>query len=225
MFAKAAGGPSRSPACVGRKEIAMLRYYIYISETKVNMLYPQIPPAFLATAEAEFRVNLGVVSTSLKSRSPEQAKELAGRVGILAAYLRKHEKVGTPGEPQTWFEAEADLRWGVIREYASDIAFFGGRVGACMLALIGSSESVVGAAQTSEAQHAPYYYTLKFMNGIVEGQADLGRAKMPYYSWPQAVEIANAALVGSMTRLEFLARLVHQEGDLVVGTPIYVALT
>jgi hypothetical protein len=208
-----------------KEKFSMLKYYIYISETKVNMLYPQIPAAFLSAAESEVKVSLGVVSTSLKSRGPEQAKELAGRVGVVAGYLRKHEKVGTPAEPQTWFQAEADLRWGVVREYASDIAFFGGRVGSRMLALLGSSESIVGAAQTSEAQHAPYYYTLRFMNGIVEGQADLGRAKMPYYSWPQAVEIANAALVGSMTRLEFLARLVHQEGDLVVGTPIYVALT
>ena len=56
----------------------MLKYYIYISETKVNMLYPQIPAAFLSAAEAEVKVSLGVVSTSLKSRGPEQAKELAG---------------------------------------------------------------------------------------------------------------------------------------------------
>jgi len=201
----------------------MLKYYVYISETKVSMLYPQIPSAFLSTAEAELKVNLGVVSTGLKSRSPEQTKELAGRVGVLAAYLRKHEKIGTLDEPQTWFQAVADLHWGVVTEYASDIAFFGGRVGDRTLALLGSSESIVGAAQTSESQHASYYYTLKFFNGVVKGQARLTNDKPPYHSWHGAVEIALGALPESTSRLDFLARLIHQDGDLLVGTPLYVA--
>jgi len=201
----------------------MLKYYVYISEAKVSMLYPQIPPAFLSAAEAELKVNLGVVSGGLKSQSPEHSKELASQVGTLAAYLRKHEKIGTLDEPQAWFQATADLHWGVVTEYVSNIAFFGGRVGDRTLALLGSSESIVGAAQTSEAQHASYYYTLRFFKGIVKGQERPTRDKPPYYSWQGAVEIALRALPESTNRLDFLARLIHQDGDLLVGTPLYVA--
>jgi Family of unknown function (DUF7019) len=35
------------------------------NEFETDMLYPQIPPDFLAAAEAEVKVNLGVISTGL----------------------------------------------------------------------------------------------------------------------------------------------------------------
>jgi hypothetical protein len=203
---------------------AMLKYYIYISKTKVDMLYPQIPPDFLAAAEAEVKVHLGVISTGLKSRSPEPPKELAGRTGVLADYIRNHEDVGTPDAPQTWFQAVAQLRWGVVREYASDIALFGGRVGARTVALLGSSESILGAAETSEAQHAPFYYTLRFFNGVLEGHAELARERPPNFSWRDAVDIGLRTLPKTEHQIEFLARVIHAEGDLLVGTPLYVAL-
>jgi len=59
----------------------MLKYYVYISATKVGMLYPQIPADFLRGAEAELKINLGVISTSVKSRGPEEAKELSASSG------------------------------------------------------------------------------------------------------------------------------------------------
>lgn len=202
----------------------MLRYYIYISKTKVDMLYPQIPADFLAAAEAEVRINLGVISTGLKSRSPEAPKELAGRAGVLAEYIRKHEEVGTPDAPKTWFQSAARLKWGVVREYASDIALFGGRIGNRTVALLGSSESILGAAETAETQHAPFYYTLGFFNGVLDGYAELAGSEPPYFSWRDAVDIGLRALPNTEHQIDFLARVVHAEGDLLVGTPLYVAL-
>lgn len=188
------------------------------------MLYPQIPPDFLAAAEAELKVNLGVISTGLKSRSPDPPKELAGRTGVLAEYIRKYEKVGSPDAPETWFQSEARLRWGVVREYASDIALFGGRIGNRTVALLGSSESILGAAETGESQHALFYYTLRFFNGVLDGHAQLTGEQPPYFSWRDAVDIGLRALPGTEHQVNFLARVVYAERELLVGTPLYVAL-
>ena len=167
---------------------------------------------------------VGVMSAGLKSRSPEAPKELAGRTGVLAAYIRKREQVGTPDSPQTWFQCAARLKWGIVREYASDIALFGGRIGNRTVALLGSSESILGAAESAESQHAPFYYTLRFFNGVLEGHAELAGTQPPYFSWNDAVDIGLRALPDTEHQIEFLARVVHTEGDLLVGTPLYVAL-
>jgi len=202
-----------------------MKYYVYISKTKVDMLYPQIPPDFLASAEADLRVNLGVLSAGLKSRSPETSQELAGRVGVLSAYLRDHESVGTPDAPQYWFQAVAPLRWGVVREYAADIVFFGGQIGSRTVVLLGSSESIVGAAQTADAQHAPFHYTLSFLNAVLEGRTELtDKQASRLLSWPHAVDTCFRTVPKSEQRIDFLARMLHAEGDLLVGTPLYAAL-
>lgn len=202
----------------------MLKYYIYISATKVNMLYPQIPPEFLATAEAELKVNLGILSTGIKSRNPDPPSELAGRVGVVAKYIREHDKVGTPESPNTWFHASARFRWGVLRDYAADIALFGGRIGERLVVLLGSSDSLVGAAQSVEAQHALNYYTLRFFNEVVRARTELVGRQPPAGSWKDVVEFGLTALPDTEHQVEFLARVLHEEGNLLVATPLYVSL-
>jgi hypothetical protein len=203
----------------------MLKFYIYVSKTKVDMLYPQIPAKFLSAADAELKVNLGVVSAGLKSKSPDRPTELTGRVASLVSYIRENETVGTVDDPCTWIQGTADLHWGIVEEYASDIALFGGSINSKVLALLGARESIVGAAQTSQAQHDPYYYTLKFFNSVVEGQTSL-LAQMPPYtaSWEEAVTIGLRALPKTTQRLDFMAKVLLSEENVLVATPLYVAL-
>lgn len=214
----------------------MLKYYVYISTTKVDMLYSQIPPAFLKGAEAELKINLGVISTSLKGRGPEEAKELPARVAAVGSYIRNQNEVGTVENPKQWIEGVTSMRWGCVREYASDIAFFGGTVGKKTIALLGSSESIVGAPKVSESNHAPFYYTMKFFNQMLLNrrfkEADVWSSphedtegKPPYYSYAKSVDIALEALAGSDANLEFLALVLHEENKLIVATPLYVALS
>ena len=213
-----------------------LKYYVYISGTKVEMLYSQIPPAFLKGAEAEFKINLGVISTSLKGRGPEEARELPARVAAVSSYLRDQSEVGTAENPKGWIEGVLSMRWGCVREYASDIAFFGGIVGTTTVALLGSSESIIGTPKTAEANHAPFYYTMKFFNQMLQNRRfkppdewnsphENGEAKPPYYSYPESVDIAFKALAGSDANLEFLAMVLHKQKHLLVATPLYVALS
>ncbi len=203
----------------------MLKYYLYVSATKVAMLYPQIPPSFFSAAEAELKISVGIASAAVKSRSEAPPTELAGRVASVAAFLRKHDAVGTASSERDWFEGTARFRWGVVRDYASDLALFVGQTTGRTVALIGSSESMIGAAQTKDAEHQSYYYALKFLNNVLRDKYKLDSEPPPYTkSWREAVAIGQRALPQEEQELEFFARLLYREGDLVIGTPLYVAL-
>ena len=129
------------------------------------------------------------------------------------------------------------MRWGVVEEYASDIAFFGGKINDTMVALLGAKDSIVGQPIVSESKHDPFYYTMKFFNQVLvkegfatshdySGSSSIGD-EPPYYSYEEAVDIAYQALASSWQKdqdLEFLALVMYQERALVVGTPLYVAL-
>jgi len=218
-------------------EPSMLKYYVYISATKVNMLYPQIPPAFLRGAEAELKINLGVISTSVKGRGPEEATELPARVAAVQSYLRKENAVGSIENPRQWTEGTMPMRWGRVSEEASDIAFFGGVAGKKRVALIGSSDSLIGTPQSAEANHGGLYYQLKFFNainpmleskGFKAGDSTLTapheESSVVQNNYASLVGIALDALPSSEQSLDFLALVLQNEPNLIVATPLYVAL-
>jgi hypothetical protein len=109
-----------------------------------------------------------------------------------------------------------------VSEYASSIAFFGGIVGETKLGLVGSNTSLVGAVEHANSNHAPYYYTLKFLNRAVV--ADGIEGSPPYYSFSEAIDIALKSLPPQTHSVEFFAKVLYTEPNLVVGTPLYVAI-
>jgi len=212
----------------------MLRYYVYVSKTKVDMLYSQIPPAFLKGAEAELKVNLGVASTSLKRRGSDAPTEPISRLSVVASYLKDHYEVGTIKCPKRWIEGTSLLRWGRLREPDSQLAVWGGEVEQKKLMLVGSSESLIGAPQTPQASHALGDYTSYFLRveadddrwgrlGISDAEERPGFV-FPEHFYAESVEVALSALPGSKTNLEFLAFVLHKTPNLLIASPIYVAL-
>jgi hypothetical protein len=201
----------------------MLKYYLYISQAKVDMLFPQIPASFLSGAEAEWKLNLGVTSVGLKSRSPEKPTELTGRVSSVAAYIRQHELVGTTQSPAAWFQGTEKFRWGVLRDYVADIVLFAGTSAGKTIALLGSKESIVGASQNAGTDHGIEYYTLRFLNGVVRGSEQI-EPRERSCAWSPRLSTARSALPEHEQELEYLARFIHAEDDLIIGTPLYVAL-
>src|SRR5258706_10233934 len=103
-----------------------MKYYIYISKTKIEMLYPQIPPSVLKGKEAEVKIDLGIVSTSFKGGKTEADGELVTKLAAVTQYIQSHEEVGSVEEPSQYIAGVLPLRYGLVKEYASDIAFFGG---------------------------------------------------------------------------------------------------
>lgn len=200
------------------------RYYIYLSETKVEMLYPQIPRHLLGSLEAEVKANVGILQATVRGGKQTENQDLYTHTAIVVNYLRKHDQVGTVNQPERYIEDVAAVKYGIVREYASDIAFFGGRVGPTRVGLIGSSDSMVGITKASASRHHLFYYTLVFLNSIAEEAAADPVERPPYYSYSEAFKIASKSTASLETTVKFFARLLHEERGLIIATPIYVAL-
>jgi hypothetical protein len=177
------------------------KYHVYISQTKVEMLYPQIPSAPASASQ----------------------DSLPQRLNAICDFVRQNEDVGTALEPGKYIFDTCALRYGIVWEYASDIAFLGGTIGSTTVGLIGSSTSLIGEAHRTQTHHSPYYYTLKFLNRLMatERRPD---ASPPYYTFAEATAIALHSLPPHHSTLEFLAKTLHKEENLVIATPIYVAM-
>ncbi|OEU90155.1 hypothetical protein DB35_02230 [Streptomyces abyssalis] len=209
----------------GKRRIP-LKYYLYISQSKLDNLLPQIPQSFIKAFETEFKVSAGVLGATVRGKPGGDPSEVSARVGVLDAYLRKSEPPGSVAQPGRYIAGAESFRYGIVHEYASQLAFFGGPVDGVRCALIGSPDSLVGAAPKAGANHAPYYYTLKFLNALASApEWQQATGEPDYYSYPEAVDIALQALSSTPpTRLEFLAKTLHVEPGVVVATPIYVAM-
>lgn len=198
-----------------------LKYHIYISQTKVEMLYLQIPPAFFESVEAEPSLNLGISSAGVNGGS--SASSLPAKLAAVCHFIKRHQEVGTYEEPKMYISGTLPLKFGVVSEYASDIAFFGNTVGTQTVSLIGASESFVGQAKRTESSHAMFYYTLKFLNQISQADSP-GEKRSTFFSFREATDIALRCVPPDARQLEFMAKVLHTEPGLVVATPLYVAL-
>jgi TIR domain len=113
------------------------RFYLYISDAKVDMLFGQIPPALLKRLAAELTVDLGETRFS--------------RVALVSRFLSNQNLVGGVRDPAQYFAAEAaPMRWGVVGRNetrgAPGIVFFAGDVESTRVFLTGSPHHVVGVA-------------------------------------------------------------------------------
>jgi hypothetical protein len=79
-----------------------MKYFIYISDTKVDMLFPQIPDSEKKIISKEFKVDakLFVASRKTETRSFDDS---ISRLQAVIDYIDKHETVGTIAHPGDYF--------------------------------------------------------------------------------------------------------------------------
>ena len=214
-----------------------MKYYLYLSKSKVEMLASQIPDSAFRGISAEFKANLGVLSTTVKTADASLPDDVYAKSEAVAKYLSKRGDVGTLTEPKAYIAGTLPMRWGTLWDYASDLLFFSGESNGRLLALIGASASAIGEPPRIESRHSIEYYTLKFLNTILGPKVVLDATasdKLPsqyprdYSHYMQAVGSATSQLPPEGQAVEFLARVLFIDQDatpaLVVATPLFVAL-
>jgi hypothetical protein len=73
------------------------------------MLFDQIPQRFLEYISAELKVNLGVVSASVKTPPSKLNRYTALR--MVEHYLRNNSLIGTVESPREYFQGTIDARF------------------------------------------------------------------------------------------------------------------
>ena len=221
-----------------------MRYYVYLSETKIDMLFGQIPRAARDDLSAEFKINLGVVSSSVRGgeRSTQQRRVLA-----IDKYLRSQRMVGTVDEPAEYFEGSLSMRWGPLDK--GPAVLFTGSTDRTVLALGGSLRHVLGGSPGEGGlgfvSGTPFLIAAlgEDVPGLVLSEVDQSNMEAQLASGRSAtdsalmlVDFAHEWMRSPEQRLTFLAkRLLWSGGDpalprsdkggrhLLLGSPVYVA--
>ena len=219
-----------------------LRFYLYISDGKVDQLLPQVARSFGDRRRTEFRGGF----KGLGARYEREDAAGTDRVLRLQEALNKLEQnadVGPVEEPRAYVHGRMAMRWDVLTAGDdSSLVFFGGRDVGTVVGLGGSVRHVVGARPDAQGHGQLSPSVLPGMlrglrtdaHGIDafedgEGETDADAAEFALWAVLRAVD----ALRGPVQNVEFVAkRLLHgpvrQSEDavpVVLGSPLYVALT
>lgn len=217
-----------------------MRYYLYVSAAKVDMLYGQIPPKLLRRLAVEAKVDLKVVSVAVQS--PRADTSTYDRLDIVEAYLDREFDVSWMSEPTAWFRGDLGLR---IAGYgdADGPTLMTGRDGDTVVALIGSAHHLIGY-QAAPDMHRVGFSGLPSISRLLqnippEWEDQFGvrwrGGRMPNRESVEheVLRVAESLTVPPMY-CEFLARrlmrstVTREDGKeltILIGTPLYVAMS
>ena len=231
-----------------------LRYYLYISDSKLEMLFEQINPGVLKRISAEVKVDLKLASLTLRgAENPGPTR--AAKLQIVERYIDSHHNVGTTREPGgEYFRGQMDMQWGPLVGRCDAVLFRGyDAEGLNCVFLGGSVRHLIG--QHPQRDVDPFSLLPEIME-LVKGTEEVqGMRGVNSERWPSMViGMTNIFRDMPTQRLDFLAiPLIEGEAErdfiprgvpltmddlaclkrdhqneppvhVVIGTPLYVAI-
>jgi len=132
------------------RKFAELRYYLYVSRTKIDMLYDQLyGPSPDRRLRLGVRTHVGSASLETESRERVDGEE---KLRLVEDELRHRELIGDLDDPKDFIEATMPMRWGLYNDCGkrpdgeAALVYFGGfdKARPLMVGLGGSTRHVVG---------------------------------------------------------------------------------
>lgn len=212
-----------------------LRYYVYISDSKVDMLLQQVDPGFARKRATEVGVSLKFVSAKRKVEAP--VSDRVARLERVVRHLDDFCDVGTVDKPGQYVRGRLPMRWGPLASGQAYLVYFGGSTEHTIVGLGGASGHVLGASASAPAEQGQVFAP-STMPGLLAGLAAAVTADGDTVSTSAlaSVHLANRLMRCAEQEVEFLAkRLLHgpspypeldaHEGMIVLlGSPLFVAL-
>lgn len=209
-----------------------MRYYVYISDSKLEMLYEQVPAGKREEIAGELSINLGLISTKFSSEKVKNARHQ--KIEIVQKYLGK--RVGCLDKKASYVHGKATVAWGPFGDYP-EVVYFGGYSDGWHIGLVGSYSNCVGAkGVSSPAGYSLSWYLIDLLSRR-KCLPPLGYRRISNFSPKEITEAACRGVVEANTcsirpsvEIEFLARTIvyHPEaegipGPVYIGSPIYVS--
>ncbi|MEV6008651.1 SAVMC3_10250 family protein [Streptomyces sp. NPDC051976] len=219
-----------------------MRYYVYVSGAKVEMLHTQIPRKLLSRLTAEAKVDLKVAGVSVQ-RPAGQDAGLYERLDVVEGFLEREYDVGwVPSGAEEeegagfWFRGEVGLR--VSGDgLAEGPVLMSGVEGDTLVALVGSAHHLVGHSAEPGLRRVGHSWLpslYRLLQDASRAETDGVPAARPTDGVLHDVAEVCDRLAGPAMWCEFLARellrgsVTDETGmrrEVVVGTPLYVALS
>ena len=227
------------------------KYYIYVSDAKVDMFYAQIAHHEMEKIATRLGIDLESVGTSFADKSTEERRYL--KLQIVVNFIENNFDVGTVDKPKNYVKGVIPMRWGPFYLGTvqpglgnSGLVWFGGFTPTTVVGLGGSSKHIIGG------HYGDSYVRDSSLPSILDAIAQMKDDKIKESeisdrdrdSCLDLIDWHTRTMPGPVQRLEFLAkRLLEGEGlhaglptredfhdpemrrgtHLLLGTPIYVA--
>lgn len=232
-----------------------LKYFLYVSDAKLDMLAEQIPTPLRQRIAGDFSLDLKVVSMSIRSASKEAyEKTQFQKLQLVEKYIEKSFPVGTVRNSSAWFRGSMPLKSHM--DTVKNFLFFSGTDGGVRIGLIGSSyhlqgslqpEPGIGVGMSSYLTNLPSYpwerdkayaplEELKHKG--TRPEVTLGKDELaidtPTSTMLAAIcRFADNSMMGPFQSCEFLARrllvgddpTVRDISTVIIATPLYIALS
>ena len=215
-------------------------YYLYISDSKVDMLFSQIPQKTKSKITSEFGVNTGLVKAAVKSeRDIAPSASSIARLQAVTKHIRQSEKIGTINDPASWIEDTQYARIIFLRSNKNIVFFVGKTSSENRFALGGSAAHIFsGPGPKPEGVTIGWSflpYLLQGLETIVRGREISGfsmksLAKGYESEWMDIIKTAEGSALEPEIKINFMVKRLligEYENDSGVGilaTPLYVSM-
>lgn len=220
-----------------------MRYYLYISDAKVDMLLPQVPKSSLQKTSVEFGVNIEIFKASYK----EEHNHLDSRVARLKAVedyiVQQHDEVGSLENPSSWVKATTKVK---VVDFGEGSVFFVGKKGSIIFGLGGSARNLIGHAPSGTFIKSYSFLPFMIERMLVSLEQDSRKIFIDnlilnnemkddlsacvgqgFDAWIEVLENATTLAIPTQ-KVKFLAKPLAMEESrgvqYILGTPLYVYL-
>ena len=208
-----------------------MKHYIYISSTKVEMLFSQIPQNIKSRIATEIKIDLKIFSTTFKDKDANPDTNLYSKLDMVLQHIEADANVGTVACPKSYFRNSMEMKVGEFPN--SGLVYFTGKSTDGTVGLGGSLKHVIDNQDIVELKEKPSSLLPRILNSLSRElnaplQQDLEDFLFPNKSRVlRTVEAAYSRIEGVPLKVEFFAKTLAQEEGrherVILGTPLYVA--
>ena len=219
-----------------------MRYYLYISDAKVDMLFPQIPHDIKKKVALEFKMDLKLLSASRKTETESEDNRVA-RLETVVNFIREYGNVGSIDAPDEYIDDTLEMQWGQYPD--SSVVYFGGETNKTILGLGGSLKHLLGnSGIQAAATNSVTPFLMKYLNDDLAMRypdADAKETQQSGQDLPPlvatAVRLTSTNMHGPQQKVSFLAKRlaygpvaqfrndpVHGDKSVLLATPIYISM-
>jgi uncharacterized protein DUF7019 len=190
-----------------------LRYYHYVSESKVDQLFEQVPSKRLGKIAKKLTIDLKLLKAEFGTSGSDAQQSLYAKVRVVERFLDDEDAVvgvddiDLDGGP-LFFAGKMRLRWGRLdaTPERSGVVYFTGCTSKTLLGMGGSDRHLVGAAEGGHSLRlgSATPDLIEAMRGHNELEPGFRRGHIAYDELPLLMFHA-ARLTGAASMLTFLA--------------------
>jgi hypothetical protein len=91
-----------------------VKYYVYISDSKLDMLYSQVPHSVKKKVSTDMKIDFKVFGGSRKSEKETEENRMT-KLEAVVRFIEENEDVGTVDSDGRYFADSLEMRWGALK--------------------------------------------------------------------------------------------------------------